>query len=451
MSASDFDFDLSKLSVWDNEQFGYSSEYQTCILAALLQSKNLLNSVGIYLKPGYFDNIHAGRVFKGLMSFMQEHKDYPTELVLDESIAAGNNGVISEATKELVHEVYQYQKLSKANIEFIGKALKEFIKNQEAKRVIVSNMDTVSDPDGIDKFMRELDTVRAIVADASDLGIDVYSDESIEERIQQRKNTEDSPRIPFLWTNMDKIFGGLGKKEIFSIIGASGGGKSMFLINIGINVLKQGKNVLHISLELSEDKVIQRYDMSTLKCTKDELKSEQGILELRKKPEMIKGKLVVKAYPSDVTKPEEISKLIRKLESVKGFVPDVLIVDYADILASPVKFQEKRHELGTIYRYLRNIGFEFDIPVVTATQANRGAVEKMQQGKIIDESDIAESYDIFRVLDGAVTINATIDDSIRSKAILYVAKNRDGAIGQKIEFENDWSRANTMEIRLVEK
>ena len=96
-----------------------------------------------------------------------------------------------------------------------------------------------------------------------------------------------------------------------------------------------------------------------------------------------------------------------------------MIVDYAEIMKASSKYYEKRFELDSIYQQLRNIGIEFNIPVITATQLRRAALEKLESGKILTEEDIAESYGIARIIDCGVTINATPADNMKNAATAW--------------------------------
>lgn len=228
-------------------------------------------------------------------------------------------------------------------------------------------------------------------------------------------------------------------------MGPAHSGKSMYLINAGANLLLQKKNVLHISLEMSEEITEQRYDMRLLGLTKEELitgKGRLGIKELLKKSI---GELVVKRYPSSTVTASEISAYINRLENIKGFVPDVLIIDYADIMRSTNHYVDKRHELDMIYQEVRNIAIEHNAPVITATQLNRSALEKLESGKILTEESIAESYGIARIIDCGVTINATPTSNAQGESTIYVCKNRDGISGESFHMSVDFSCASVRE------
>jgi hypothetical protein len=215
----------------------------------------------------------------------------------------------------------------------------------------------------------------------------------------------------------------------------------MYLVNAGANILLQKKNVLHITLEMSEEITSQRYDMRLLGLTKDELKTPKANVKIKELLENHIGGLVVKRYPSGLASAADISAFIKRLENVRKFTPDVLIVDYADIMRSLNKYNDKRFELDSIYQQLRNLGIEFNIPVITATQLNRSAIEKLESGGILTEEFIAESYGIARIVDCGVTINATPADNAHNNSIIYVFKNRDGEAGAQFRMFVDFSKA----------
>ena len=426
-------------TAWDNNYFSFTLDFQKQIITAIVQNKDIFNRIGSYIDYRYFENKDFSRIYKSLLEFSDKYKGFPNLNNIIEHLNLKND--ITPELKETVEEIYNAKKISKENVDFIENTISDFIQSQALKKAIIDSLEDLGDVEKHHKIKDRIEDALNIVHKLEDLGTEVYSKESIIDRIRDRKNDADIIKIPFRWNNMDKIFGGLGIGEVFSFIGPSHSGKSMFLINAGVNLLLQNKNVLHISLEMSEKITIQRYDMSLLGLTKPELKTKIMVDNLKERLKNKIGKLWVKQFPSDITTPSDIGLYMNRLASTKDFVPDVLIIDYADIMSSPSKYKEKRHELGSIYRAVRNLGVEYKIPVCTATQMNRGSLTKLEAGKLLDESDIAESYDIMRILDTAVSINSSIDDRHNNRAILYVVKNRDGDIGQKVKFYIDWAKA----------
>lgn len=224
-------------------------------------------------------------------------------------------------------------------------------------------------------------------------------------------------------------------------MGPAHSGKSMYLVNVGANLILQKYNVVHISLEMSEEITSQRYDMRLLGCTKDEFKTSQTIENLKNLLDKHIGRVVVKRYPSSSCTATDIGTYLKRVENAKGFKADALIVDYADIMRSSAKYNDRRFELDTIYQELRNIGIEFGIPVITATQLNREGLKELSNGGILTEEYIAESYGIARHVDCAVTINATPQDNANNQSVIYVCKNRDGEAGASFRMFVDFKKA----------
>ena len=430
-------------NIWDQNHFGYTFEFQKKILITMLQNKGLYDRLGAYIDYRYFENSDLSKIFRALSEFTEKYHGYPTLDSIEEYMSSQDG--MTEGIKENLEDIYSADKVSKENVDFIETSMSEFIQCQELKKAIMSSLDDLGDVDKHQQISTRISDALLVGTKLEDLGSDTYSAKSIADRYKARKENKAIKRIPTRWAVFDSIFGGLGNKELFSFLGPSHSGKSMFLINLGVNLLLQLYDVLHISLEMSKEVIEQRYDMSLLGLTKNELKTPLFSDRIRKKMKDKLGRLRVKQFPADVTTPAEIVKLMNHLASAENFVPDVLIIDYADILSSPSKYHEKRHELGAIYRSVRNIAVEYDIAAVTATQMNRGALSKLEGGKLLDESDIAEAYDIMRILDAAVSINSSIDDRHNNRALLYVVKNRDGDVGQKISFYVDWSKAYARE------
>jgi len=103
--------------------------------------------------------------------------------------------------------------------------------------------------------------------------------------------------------------------------------------------------------------------------------------------------------------------------------PDVIIVDYADLIRG--HGQEKRHELEGIYEDLRGMAGEYEIPVWTASQANRSALEE----DVIDASKVSESYGKVMVADFVLSLSRKVQDKLAGTGRWHVIKNRFGPDG----------------------
>jgi hypothetical protein len=149
----------------------------------------------------------------------------------------------------------------------------------------------------------------------------------------------------------------------------TGGGKSFFLVNLGFGALAAGKNVIHYTFELSETHVGNRYDSRITGVPTKELRSRMVEAE-NKLARFMGGQLFIKEYPPKVATINTIKFHMGRLLS-NGFDPDLIIIDYGDLMRSRRGYDQKRFELESIFEDLRALSMEMKLPIWTATQSNR--------------------------------------------------------------------------------
>ncbi|MAH46306.1 hypothetical protein CMI37_10775 [Candidatus Pacearchaeota archaeon] len=225
------------------------------------------------------------------------------------------------------------------------------------------------------------------------------------------------------WKEIDDICGGgLGKSELGVVIAPTGAGKSFCLVHLGAQALKEGKVVVHYTLELQDTIIANRYDscltgypLSDIINFKEEVYHEIKDLE---------GKLIVKEYPTKAASTNTIKSHLTRLLK-RGIKPGMLIVDYADLLRPVVARKEKRIELESIYEELRGISTEFKCPVWTASQTNRSGLN----AEVITMEQISEAFNKCFVADFIFSVSRTVEDKQNNKGKIFIAKNRNGPDG----------------------
>ena len=221
----------------------------------------------------------------------------------------------------------------------------------------------------------------------------------------------------------DILDGGLGRGEIGVITANTGVGKSHYLVAMGCNALRVGKNVLHYTFELSETAVGRRYDSNLTNIDVNKLmSSKKKVLDFYDKNDM--GRLIIKEYPTGSASVITIRNHIEKL-SLKGFKPNLLVIDYADIMKSTKAYDSLRHELKLVYEELRNLAMEMNIPVWTASQANRDSANS----DIVGLENMAEAYGKAMVADVVVSLSRKAQEKATGHGRLFIAKNRAGRDG----------------------
>jgi len=228
-----------------------------------------------------------------------------------------------------------------------------------------------------------------------DLGINYF--ENPIDRLE--KASLEPLRTPTKWHKVDEaLFGGLARTEMILFSANSGGGKSITLANLALNFLSQKFNVLYITLELSEKLVAQRFD--TMFTGVPSVKWQEEHQEVAASLNLISphmGKLVIKHMPSG-TNSNAIRGYLKEFELKNGYIPDMLIVDYLDIMGANEKVSAdniwEKDKRAT--EQLRDIGFDYNMFIATASQQNRAALEaeQLHQGHIAGGISKVNTVDI---------------------------------------------------------
>jgi len=255
---------------------------------------------------------------------------------------------------------------------------------------------------------------------------------------------------------LDVLGIGPAMKELFLMVALPGYGKTWFLIHMGKYGLLQKKKVLHITLEMSEEKVCMRYFQSLFSVSKNdsyqkspELKVDElgrisniNYVQLNKihtlKDTDIKQflkskitslktpKLIVKEFPTSQLTIEHLRVYLENLESQYKFIPDILIIDYADLMR--IDSTNVRLDTGRVLKELRGLAVENNFAIVTVSQANRVG----EDAKLITRKHLAEDYSKVAIADNLITFNQSQEEYKRGLARLYVDKGRNDRRGDII-------------------
>ena len=199
-----------------------------------------------------------------------------------------------------------------------------------------------------------------------DLGQDFFDSFESRRQVHTRKS------IPTGFPLLDQeniLDGGLAAGELGVVMAPTGGGKSFMLVNFGYGALAAGKNVVHYTFELSESHVGNRYDSRITGIPTKELISRQSEAA-NQMQRFTGGKLFIKEYPPKVATINTIKFHIGRLIS-NDIEPDLIIIDYGDLMKSRRGYEQKRFELESIFEDLRALSMEIKKPIWTATQSNR--------------------------------------------------------------------------------
>lgn len=229
---------------------------------------------------------------------------------------------------------------------------------------------------------------------------------------------------------------GWGRKELSVIMGAAKAGKSMSLGEFGKNASLLGFNVLYVTLEVSADIISDRIDANisdtAMRALLDTPHDVQRKVEAAQKKA---GVFKLVEYPSGTMKASQLRRIIERFRN-RGTIFDLVIVDYADIMAPEYRTGDLREDTRQIYIDLRAIASRYNVALLTATQTNRegakAAVAKM--------TDVAEDFNKIRTADIVISINATDAEKAAGEARLFFAASRNSEGEFSIMIKQDRSR-----------
>ena len=394
-------------------EFGYT--FQIKIITCLLKNKDFLQQIDDILEDSYFENESNQFIVATIKEYFREYKSQPTAEVLKVKISKLSDEVLKKSIVENLKESFRY--IDSQDLEFVMEETLDFCKNKVLKQAIIDSVELLQSG--------KYDAIKAKVDAAMTAGTERNVGHEYVESVDDRYNEAARHILPTGWDVVDNLMdGGLGKGELGVVVAPAGIGKSFLLVNLGANVIKQGKNVLHYTLELNEAYVGLRYDSVITGIANQELK--YNIETVKETVEKIPGNLIVKYYP---TKTAAISTIASHVERYRmlGREPDMIILDYADLLKgnSSMAGRDLRHELGNIYEELRGLAGTLDIPIWTASQANRSALQE----DVIQADKIAESYSKIMTADFVMSLSRKIEDKVGGTGRIHVIKNRFGPDG----------------------
>jgi archaellum biogenesis ATPase FlaH len=324
-----------------------------------------------------------------------------------------NSDLLQQTVIDNLKESYQLRNAT--DFEYIKEHALTFCKNQTLKTAIMDSVDLLErqDYDGIKVRIDE-----AMKAGTSkDLGHDYIK--GLEERMT--KTTRKT--VSTGWDIIDEVMdGGLGAGELGVLVAPAGIGKTWCLQKIVQNAIKVGKKVVHYTLELNQEYVGLRYDTIFSGVPTGDLKFRKE--EVEKSLQQVKGQLLIKYFPTRSATVQTLNAHLKQCE-ISGFKPNLVIVDYADIMRDVGHSKELRLQLGNIYEDLRGLAGEMEIPIWTASQANRSSLEE----DVIGAEKVAESYTKVMTADFVLSISRKIEDKAANTARCHIIKNRFGVDG----------------------
>ena len=405
---------MSENHVIDNlKKFG--AEFQIKCISGILSDKTFVERLSDIIDPTSFESDAHQWIVKQTVAYFMQYKDLPTLNVFKVKVDGIENGLLKESVITQLRNVYQ--KITDSDLKFVKEQYLEFCKSQKLKSAILDSVEHLK--------TGNYERVKMLVDDAMKAGMERNIGHDYMTDVDKRMSVMARNTIKTNWTEIDTIMdGGLASGESGIITACAGSGKSWVLAKLGAEAMRQGKNVVHFTLELNENYVGLRYDACFTGIDFQNIRNSIDIV--RNKIESIPGKLFIKYFPIKTVSAHHLKMHTERIMML-GSKIDLIIVDYADILRP---YQSERNsnsysEAGGIYEELRGVAGELQVPIWSASQSNRAAMDE----DIIQANNISDSYRKIMTADFVLSLSRKVTDKQTNTARFHVIKNRFGPDG----------------------
>ena len=400
----------------------YGTAFQVKVLSSLLTHKGFLQNINDVLSEEYFDNQAHKWIIGEILNYYEEYHTTPTMEVLKVEMKKVENEVLQLSIKEQLREAYQ---ASSSDLEYIENEFSSFCKNQQLKKALLNSVDLLNSGD--------FEAIRGLIDNALKAGAEKNIGHEYIKDTEARYREEARTTVPTPWDKFNNLMqGGLGNGDFGLIFGNPGGGKSWTLVALGGFAVKLGYNVLHYTLELGEDYVGRRYDaFFTGKPVDTLFKSKDKIEEVVKE---LPGQLIIKEYAPGQATVNTIRAHIQKCNDLE-FKPDLVIIDYVDLLSSKKRTQDRKGEIDDIYVSTKGLAKELQLPIWSVSQVNRAGAKD----DVIEGDKAAGSYDKIMITDVAISLSRKKEDKVNGTGRFHFMKNRYGMDGMTFSVVADTS------------
>lgn len=401
---------------------------EVLILRNLIYNEEFARKTLPFIKSEYFIDLQQQVLYDEIFTFITEYNSLPTKEAL--TIELEKRTDLTEQSFLTITSFLSELSNEHVDITWLVKTTEQWCKD---RAVYLAIRQCILIAEGNDsKYTKE--AIPSILSDALAVSFDSHVGHDYIDDAESRYDSYNikEEKLPFDLTYFNKITdGGLLPKTLTVLLASTGAGKSLTMCHFAASYLTQGKNVLYITLEMSEEKIAQRIDANLLdinikefsKISKSDFSSR-----LKRITDKTQGKLIVKEYPPVSAHSGHFRAFINELKLKKSFIPDVIVVDYLNICASS-RFKSNGQSssytiIKSIAEEIRSIAVEFNVPIISATQTVRGSISSSD----LNLADTSESIGITHTVDYMFGLITTEELDSLNQILVKQLKNRYGSL-----------------------
>ena len=420
------------------------------ILENLIANENYARKVLPFLKEEYFQYRNQRVVFNEINSFALKYSKLPTKTSLE--VELDNRKDLSEQQYKDITNIISNFTEDSVDSEWLTDTTEKFCKDRAIYNAVVDGISIIEGRDS----SRKPDALPSLLTDALSVSFDnrVGHDyiEDASDRFDYLHRKEE--RIPFDLEYFNKITkGGLPQKTLNIALAGTGVGKSLFMCHMAANCINQGRNVLYITLEMAEERIAERIDANLMNVSMESLQDLPKPMyddKIKKIMQKVKGKLIIKEYPTASAHTNHFRSLLQELSIKKSFKPEIIFIDYLNICASS-RFKGGSNInsytlIKSIAEELRGLAVENNVPIVSATQTTRGGYVSTDIGL----EDTSESFGLPATADFMFALISTEEMEELQQITVKQLKNRynDPTVNKRFVLGIDRSKMKLYDVEL---
>jgi archaellum biogenesis ATPase FlaH len=408
---------------------------QSIIIKNLIQNEVFCRKALPHIKPEYFEG-HFKSVYELILKFIGKYNKLPNATVLDIEFQSSNYGSDSNciAIAECIKTI---ETPDVVEFDWLVDSTEKWCKD---RAVYLAIMESISIIDGgvsdkAEGVIPEILSKALSVTFDTNVGHDYL--ENSEGRYEFYHKKED--KIPFDIEMLNVITnGGIPRKTLNVILAGTGVGKSLAMCHLAAAALAQGRNVLYITMEMSEERIAERIDANLFDTNIDQLiklSKDTFTNKVKKISEKTHGKLIIKEYPTAAAHTGHFRALLNELKMKKNFAPDIIYIDYLNICAS----SRMKGLSGGVNTYsliksiaeeIRGLAVEFNVPIWSATQLTRSGFGNSD----VEITDTSESFGLPATCDLMIALISTEQLEKMNQLMVKQLKNRYNDLSQNKRF-----------------
>jgi replicative DNA helicase len=418
------------------------------VLRNILTDEKYMRKVLPFVKPDYFEGVYR-QLFKEVGKYVSKYNRLPTmesfKIEVDQSDKFNDEQY--QHAVEIIPSIFNKEK---TDDKWLLDTTEKWCQDRAVYNAV---MESITIIDGKHQSLTK-NALPDILTKALSVSFDTNIGHDYLENASERYDFyhEQEERIPFDLDYFNKITkGGLPNKTLNIALAGTGVGKSLFMCHVAAAALTEGRNVLYITMEMSEERIAERIDANLLDTPIDQLENlSKDMLtgKVHRIASSTDGKLIIKEYPTGQAHANHFRALLNELKLKKNFVPEIIFIDYLNICAS----SRMKGMGGSINSYsyikaiaeeIRGLAVEFDVPIVSATQTTRSGYSNSDVGL----EDTSESFGLPATADLMFALISNEELASLGQIMVKQLKNRynDPNVNKRFVINVDRSKMKLMD------